>query len=62
VKTYLSGVKASGNEADDSPPFIADAKNGGAVLTLPNMSYRAHPTSSPMDRRGSFPRGKMEGT
>jgi hypothetical protein len=32
------GVKQQGREADHSPPFSAEIKNGGAILALPHMS------------------------
>jgi hypothetical protein len=38
VKSYFSRVKAAGHEANDSPQFIEDAKNGRSVLPLSNMS------------------------
>jgi hypothetical protein len=32
------GVKRLGREADHSPPPIAEVKNGGAILLLPDTS------------------------
>jgi hypothetical protein len=32
------GIKRQGHEADHSPPFSAEVKNGGAVLPLPHTS------------------------
>jgi hypothetical protein len=53
--TKCSGVKAAGHEADDSPPFIADAKNGGAVL--PPYLTLPYP---PMGRRALSPEVKQQ--
>jgi hypothetical protein len=35
---YTPGVKVPGSEADHSPPYIAEVKNGGAVLPLLHSS------------------------
>jgi hypothetical protein len=32
------GVKRQGREADHSPPFSAEVKNGGAIPPIPHMS------------------------
>jgi hypothetical protein len=34
---WVPGVTRPGREADQSPPFSAEAKNGGAILPLPYM-------------------------
>jgi hypothetical protein len=36
--TTSPGVKRPGREADHSPPFSAEVKNGGAIPPLPHMS------------------------
>jgi hypothetical protein len=36
--TLSSGVKRPGREADQSPRFSAEVKNGGAIPPLPHMS------------------------
>jgi hypothetical protein len=39
--TFSAGVKRSWREADDSPPFSAEIKNGGAIpLFLYTSSWR----------------------
>jgi hypothetical protein len=37
-EAFFPGVKLREHEADQSPPFIAEDKNGGAIPSLSNMS------------------------
>jgi hypothetical protein len=39
LRPLSSKVQRHGREADQSPPFSAEVKNGGAIPPLPHTSY-----------------------